>query len=80
LWSWRRNHAPAKSKVLVRENEAGELHVESRGQSLAYTQIERRPERKQPPWEAKLQADAYSSSGLLKTSTQGTFLLWYDTL
>jgi len=43
-----RNHAPAKSKVLVRENEAGELHIEYRGQSLAYIQIERRPERKTP--------------------------------
>jgi len=29
---------------------------------------------KQPPLEAKLQADAHPSSGLLKTSTQGTFL------
>jgi len=40
-----RHHAPAKSKVLVRENQAGELHVEYRGQRLGFTRIERRPER-----------------------------------
>ena len=39
------HHAPAKSKVLVRENQAGELHIEYRGQKLAFTRIERRPER-----------------------------------
>jgi hypothetical protein len=38
-----RRHAPAKSKVLVRENEAGELHIEYRGRKLGFTQIERRP-------------------------------------
>jgi transposase len=41
-----RHHAPAKSKVLVRENQAGELHIEYRGRKLGFTPIERRPERK----------------------------------
>ncbi len=40
-----RHHAPARSKVLVRENEAGELHIEYRGQALSFTRIERRPDR-----------------------------------
>jgi transposase InsO family protein len=40
-----RHHAPAKSKVLVRENQAGELHIEYRGRRLGFTQIERRPAR-----------------------------------
>jgi transposase InsO family protein len=40
-----RHHAPAKSKVLVRENQSGEIHVEYRGRSLDFTQIERRPAR-----------------------------------
>jgi len=40
-----RRHAPAKSKVLVRENETGELHIEYRGRRLGFTQIERRPAR-----------------------------------
>ncbi len=40
-----RHHAPARSKVLVRENEAGELHIEYRGQKLSFTRIERRPDR-----------------------------------
>jgi hypothetical protein len=39
-----RHHAPARSKVLVRENQAGELHIEYRGQRLAFTPIERRPD------------------------------------
>jgi len=43
-----RHHAPARSKVLVRENQAGELYIEYRGQKLAFTPIERRPERKTP--------------------------------
>jgi transposase len=38
-----RHHAPAKSKVLVRENQAGELHIEYRGHRLGFTRIERRP-------------------------------------
>jgi hypothetical protein len=37
-----RHHAPAKSKVLVRENQAGQLHIEYRGRSLSFTEIDRR--------------------------------------
>ena len=40
-----RHHAPARSKVLVRENQAGELHIEYRGRSLPFTPIEPRPDR-----------------------------------
>ncbi len=40
-----RHHAPARSKVLVRENEAGDLHIEYRGHPLSFTRIERRPDR-----------------------------------
>ena len=39
------HHAPAKSRVLVRENQAGELHIQYRGHRLGFTQIERRPAR-----------------------------------
>ena len=41
-----RHHAPAKSKVLVRENQQGEIRIEYRGRRLGFTQIERRPDRK----------------------------------
>jgi len=41
-----RHHAPARSRVLVRENQAGELHIEYRGRRLGFTPIERRPDRK----------------------------------
>jgi transposase len=44
-----RHHAPSKSRVLVRQNQAGELHLEYRGRSLAFTQIERRPYRQPAP-------------------------------
>jgi len=40
-----RHYAPARSKVLVRENQAGELHIEYRGRKLDFTPIDRRPER-----------------------------------
>jgi transposase len=38
-----RYHAPAKSKVLVRQNEAGEIHIEYRGCRLGFNEIARRP-------------------------------------
>jgi hypothetical protein len=44
-----RHHAPAKSRVLVRENQAGELHIEYRGRRLAFEQIARRPARPPAP-------------------------------
>ena len=44
-----RHHAPAKSRVLVRENQAGELHLEYRGRKLAFTHIQRRPARQPAP-------------------------------
>jgi hypothetical protein len=44
-----RHHAPAKSRVLVRENQAGELHIEYRGRRLAFQQIPRRPARQPAP-------------------------------
>ncbi len=44
-----RHHAPAKSRVLVRENQAGELHIEYRGRRLAFEQIARRPARQPAP-------------------------------
>ncbi len=70
-----RHHAPAKSKVLVRANEAGEIHIEYRGRNLAFTTIERRPDRprKQPSMEAELQADAHPTGGLLKHQPRGHF-------
>jgi hypothetical protein len=37
-----RHHAPAKSKVLVRENETGQLEIEYRGRPLRYSEIARR--------------------------------------
>ena len=39
------HYAPARSKVLVRENERGELHLEYRGRMLSFTEIARRPSR-----------------------------------
>ena len=44
-----RHHAPAKSRVLVRQNQAGEIAVEYRGRSLAFEQIARRPARQHSP-------------------------------
>jgi transposase-like protein len=44
-----RRHAPAKSRVLVRENEAGELHIEYRGRRLGFQQIAHRPARQPAP-------------------------------
>jgi transposase len=44
-----RRHAPAKSRVLVRENQAGELAIEYRGRRLAFTRIQRRPSRQPAP-------------------------------
>jgi transposase len=45
-----RHHAPAKSKVLVRENQQGQIHIEYRGRRLSFTEIERRltPARNHP--------------------------------
>ena len=40
-----RHHAPAKSKVIVRENQAGELAIEYRGRKLGFQQIAHRPAR-----------------------------------
>jgi len=42
-------HAPAKSKVLVRENQAGELSVEYRGRKLDFTRIDSRPQPEPAP-------------------------------
>ena len=44
-----RHHAPAKSRVLLRENQAGELHIEYRGRRLAFEQIARRRDRQPAP-------------------------------
>jgi transposase-like protein len=44
-----RHHAPAKSKVLVRENQPGDLAIEYRGRSLGFQQIPRRPVRQPAP-------------------------------
>jgi len=44
-----RRHAPAKSRVLVRENQAGEISIEYRGRKLGFEQIERRPARQPAP-------------------------------
>ena len=43
-----RLHAPAKSKVLVRENRQGEISIEYRGCKLAFTPIAKRPPRPAP--------------------------------
>jgi len=43
-----RHQAPAKSRVTVRENQAGELSVEYRGRNLGFAEVERRPAG-QPP-------------------------------
>jgi len=40
-----RHYAPARSRVTVRENEAGEIAVHYRGHRLAFCEIARRPER-----------------------------------
>jgi transposase len=39
-----RHYAPAKSRVTVRENQAGEIAVRYRGHKLSYREIARRPE------------------------------------
>ena len=39
------HHAPAKSRVLVRQNQAGELRIEYRGRKLGFTEIAHRPTR-----------------------------------
>jgi len=44
-----RRYAPAKSRVQVRENEAGELHIEYRGRRLNFIEIAHRPRRAHPP-------------------------------
>ena len=44
-----RHHAPAKSRVLVREDQAGELAIEYRGHKLAFTKIAPRPARDPAP-------------------------------
>jgi transposase-like protein len=43
-----RHHAPAKSRVLVRENRQGEVSIEYRGRKLAFTPIAKRPPRPAP--------------------------------
>ena len=40
-----RCHAPAKSRVLIRQNQAGQLHIEYRGRKLTFTEIAQRPAR-----------------------------------
>ena len=44
-----RHHAPAKSRVLIRENQAGEISIEYRGHKLAFEQIAARPARQPGP-------------------------------
>lgn len=44
-----RHWAPARSRVTVRENEAGELAIEYRGRKLRFTEIAQRPLRELPP-------------------------------
>ncbi len=44
-----RRYAPAKSRVQVRENEAGELHIEYRGRRLNFIEIAHRPRRAPAP-------------------------------
>jgi transposase-like protein len=44
-----RHHAPAKSRVMVRENQAGEIAIEYRGRKLGFTEIAHRPARQPPP-------------------------------
>jgi len=43
-----RHHAPAKSRVVVRENEQGELAITYRGQRLRFHAIAQRPPRPEP--------------------------------
>ena len=43
------HHAPAKSRVLVRQNQAGEIAVEYRGRKLAFEPIAARPARQPVP-------------------------------
>jgi hypothetical protein len=72
-----RHHVPAKSKVLLRENQQGQIHIEYRGCRLGFTEIEQRPTRhpsQKPSLAAKLQADANPSGSILKAITTGTFL------
>jgi len=44
-----RRHAPAKSRVMVRENQAGDLAIEYRGRRLSFQQIPHRPARQPAP-------------------------------
>ena len=44
-----RHHAPAKSRVLVRENQAGDLAIEYRGRKLGFTEIAQRSQRGPAP-------------------------------
>ena len=86
-----RYHAPAKSKVIVRQNQAGELAIEYRGRRLGFQQIPHRPARQNtttgPPLEPKLQADAHPTGRPLNHQPEGdisngqkqrTFLMSYN--
>jgi transposase-like protein len=44
-----RHYAPAKSRVTVRENQAGDLAIEYRGRTLPFRQIAHRPARQPAP-------------------------------
>jgi hypothetical protein len=44
-----RHHAPAKSRVLVRENQQGQVSIEYRGHNLRFQQIAHRPARQPAP-------------------------------
>jgi len=44
-----RHHAPAKSRVLVRENQQGQISIEYRGRKLGFQQIAHRPARQPAP-------------------------------
>ena len=44
-----RHHAPASSRVTVRENQRGQISIEYRGHKLGFNQITQRPPRETTP-------------------------------
>jgi hypothetical protein len=44
-----RHHAPASSRVVVRENQQGAISIEYRGRKLGFQQIAHRPARRPAP-------------------------------
>lgn len=80
-----RHHAPAKSRMLVSQNDAGTLHIEYRGRTIGFAKSPSAPHGNpravSPPTVlgSKATRDGTPLGDLLNPSTNGKSLLWYDT-